>query len=96
METKTTNKGSARFDARITPEQKMTFLRAAKLGGFRSLSDFVVVTVQEKAKRIIQEHEAVVASQKDSEIFFEAILKAAEPNDNLVAAANRYKELLPE
>lgn len=96
METKTTNKGNARFDARITPEQKITFLKAAKLGGFRSLSDFVVVTVQEKAKRIIQEHEAVVASQKDSEIFFNAVINADEPNSSLVAAAKKYKELLPE
>jgi uncharacterized protein (DUF1778 family) len=56
----------------------------------------VVVTVQEKAKKIIQEHEAVVASQKDSEIFFAAILNAAEPNSNLVAAALRYNELISE
>lgn len=96
METKTTNKGNARFDARITPEQKMTFLKAAKLGGFRSLSDFVIVTVQEKAKKIIQEHEAVVASQKDREIFFNALINAAEPNSDLVAATHRYKELLSE
>jgi uncharacterized protein (DUF1778 family) len=68
--------------------------RAARLGGFRSLTDFVVLTVQKRAKEIIQEREQVIASQKDSEIFFDAIMNAGKPNKNLSEAANDYKALL--
>lgn len=51
-------KERARFDARLTKEQKLFFEKAAYLGGFRSLTDFVVLTVQEKAKEIVQEKTA--------------------------------------
>ncbi len=44
----------ARFDTRISLEQKTLFERAAKLGGYRNLTDFVVATVQSKAKEIIE------------------------------------------
>jgi uncharacterized protein (DUF1778 family) len=94
MATKELNIEKARFDTRLTKEQKAFFERAARLGGFRSLTDFVVLTVQKRAKEIIQEREQVIASQKDSEIFFDAIMNAGKPNKNLSEAANDYKALL--
>ena len=42
----------ARFDARLPKEQKQFFEKAAFLGGYRNLTDFVVRVVQEKAKEI--------------------------------------------
>ncbi|MDO8928910.1 MAG: DUF1778 domain-containing protein, partial [Bacteroidota bacterium] len=66
----------------------------ALLGGYRNLSDFVISAVQEKAKMIIQETETVLASQKDSEIFFDTIVNAAKPNDKLIAAAKLYHDQL--
>src|SRR5690606_38510950 len=42
-------KEHARFDARLSKEQKQFFEKAAYLGGYRSLTDFVILTVQEKA-----------------------------------------------
>lgn len=62
-------KEHARFDARLSKEQKQFFEKAAFLGGFRSLTDFVIMTVQEKAKEIIQQKEQIIASEKDSRIF---------------------------
>uniref|UniRef100_A0AAU6WQP9 DUF1778 domain-containing protein n=1 Tax=Chryseobacterium endophyticum TaxID=1854762 RepID=A0AAU6WQP9_9FLAO len=62
-------KEHARFDARLSKEQKQFFEKAASLGGFRSLTDFVIMTVQEKAKEIIQEKEQIIASEKDSRVF---------------------------
>jgi uncharacterized protein (DUF1778 family) len=94
MATKELNIEKARFDTRLPKEQKAFFERAARLGGFRSLTDFVVLTVQEKAKQIIQEREQVIASQKDSEIFFDAINNPSNPNKNLSEAANDYKAIL--
>ena len=48
------NKEYSRFDARLPKEQKEFFERAANLGGYRSLTDFIMLTVQEKAKEIIK------------------------------------------
>jgi uncharacterized protein (DUF1778 family) len=91
LETKELKIEKARFDTRLSKEQKAFFERAAHLGGFRSLTDFVVLTVQKRANEIILEREQVVASQKDSEIFFDAITNPKKPNQKLTEAANEYK-----
>lgn len=67
--TKEINKNKARFDIRLSKEQKAFFERAARVGGYRSLTDFIILTVQEKAKEIISEKEQLIASQRDNEIF---------------------------
>jgi uncharacterized protein (DUF1778 family) len=94
MATNESSKEKARFDIRLTKEQKAFFERAARLGGFRSLTDFVVLTVQEKANQIIDESKRVIASQRDSEIFFDAITNPGKPNQKLLEAANDFNELL--
>jgi uncharacterized protein (DUF1778 family) len=94
MATKTEEK--ARFDTRLPKEQKDLFEKAAQLGGFRSLTDFVILAAQEKAKMIIQEKERVVASQKDSEIFFNAIVNADKPGDRLISAKDKFNKALSE
>ena len=94
MATKELNQEKARFDTRLTKEQKEFFERAARVGGYRSLTDFVVLTVQEKAKEIISEKEQVIASKKDSEIFFKALTSQKTPNENLLRAAKEYKDYL--
>ncbi|WP_294284686.1 DUF1778 domain-containing protein [uncultured Chryseobacterium sp.] len=89
-------KEHARFDARLSKEQKEFFEKAASLGGFRSLTDFVIMTVQEKAKEIIQEKERIIASEKDSRIFFEAITKPAKPSENLKNALEEYNAFISD
>ncbi len=64
MKTKKSNIEKARFDTRLSREQKALFERAARLGGYRSLTDFVVLTVQKRAKEIIQENDQILASPK--------------------------------
>jgi uncharacterized protein (DUF1778 family) len=49
-------KNAARFEARITEEQKALFLRTAELSG-RSLTDFVLASAQETAARALREHQ---------------------------------------
>ena len=93
MATKELNSKNARFDTRLIKEQKVFFERAARLGGYRSLTDFVVITVQEKAKEIISERERIIASKNDSEIFFDAISNPKSPNEALTKAANEFKAL---
>jgi uncharacterized protein (DUF1778 family) len=87
---------STRFDARLSPEQKDLLQRAARLGGFRSLSDFVMSSAQEKAHDIIEQHNSFLLSEKDREIFFNALMSPPEPNEALKKAARLYKEALGE
>lgn len=94
MTVNTLNKAEARFDTRLPKEQKELFEKAAKLGGFRSLTDFVISTVQEKAREIVSEREQILASERDAKIFFEALMNPPEPNSALKAAAKKYKEKL--
>jgi uncharacterized protein (DUF1778 family) len=89
METK-----KARFDTRLPKEQKQLFERAAAIGGYRNLTDFVILSAQEKAKQIINESEEIITSEKDREIFFNALMQVAEPNAKLLDASESYKKAL--
>lgn len=82
----------ARFDTRLSKEKKLIIEKAAILGGYKNLSDFVISTAYEKAQMIIQKSETILASQRDSEIFFNALVNPSNPNDALMSAAERYKK----
>ena len=96
MEKPLTLPGKARFDAKIPKVQKELFEYAASLGGFRTLTDFIINTVQEKANEIIQEHNTIIASERDREIFFNAFMNPSGPNQKLRETAERYKEFIKE
>jgi uncharacterized protein (DUF1778 family) len=87
---KTASLEQSRFDARLPKEQKQFFERAAYIGGYRNLTDFVILAVQEKAKEIIKEKEQVFASERDSQIFFDAITKPKKPSKTLKKALDDY------
>ena len=86
----------ARFDAKIPIAQKELFERAASLGGYRNLTDFIINTVQEKATTIIQEHNIILASEKDRELFFNALVNPRGPNKKLKDTAEHYKQFIRE
>ncbi|MFB8790912.1 MAG: DUF1778 domain-containing protein [Potamolinea sp.] len=85
----------ARLEARISPEIKALLQKAADLEG-RTLTDFVVATVQREAYRVIEQHQILQLSLKDSEVFVEALLNPAKPNEALKAAALKYKQVTLE
>lgn len=84
----------ARFDTRLPKEQKDLFEYAASLGGFRNLTDFIVNSAQQQAKAIVESHNTILASKRDQEVFFNAIVNPQKPNAKLKAAASRYKEAM--
>ena len=90
----TAAKEQTRFDARLPKEQKQFFEKAAYLGGFRSLTDFIILTVQEKAKEIITEKEQIIASERDAEIFFDAITHPQKPSETLKKALSDYNAFM--
>lgn len=88
-------KAIARLEARVSPEIKALFQRAADLAGL-TLTDFIVATVQEKAYRVIEQHQTLELSVEDSEAFVNALLEPPTPNDALKAAALRYKQVMSD
>ena len=86
------NKSSekTRFDARLTVDQKQLFERASVLAGYSNLSEFVIRTVQKKAKEIIEERENIIASEKDAELFFDALMRTKTPGKAHKKAADKY------
>lgn len=87
---------SARFDTRLPLEQKQLFEKAAVLGGYRNLTDFIIAAAQNKAQNIIEEKEKILASQKDQEIFFDSLIDPPKPNNDLISAKNDYSKLSVE
>lgn len=88
------NSEQARFDTRLPKEHKELFEYAARLGGFRNLTDYVHHVLMEKSTMIIEKHNTILASQKDREIFFKAITGEKEPNNSLKAAVKTHSKIL--
>ncbi|HEY9872475.1 MAG TPA: DUF1778 domain-containing protein [Candidatus Obscuribacterales bacterium] len=82
-----------RLEARVTSEQKELFQQAADIEGL-SLTDFVISSVLDAARRTIQEHSMMVLSVPDQKAFVEALLNPPTPGDKLRAAALRYKQYM--
>jgi uncharacterized protein (DUF1778 family) len=85
--------GMSRFDTRLTKEQKAYFEQAAVLGGYRTLTDFVISSAQQQATTIIEKHQTILTSKRDQQIFFKAIMLPAKPNEKLKKAAARFNKL---
>ena len=80
-----------RLETRITADQKSLVERAAALQG-RTVTDFVLSSVQEAARRAIEEHQRLNLSVRDSETFVEALLNPQPANDRLRDTVRRYRQ----
>ncbi len=81
-----------RLEARVTAEQKSLIERAAALQG-RTVTDFVLTSVQDAARRAIDEHSqlSLSLSVRDSEAFVDALLNPKPVNDRLRDTVRRYR-----
>ncbi|MBX2929365.1 MAG: DUF1778 domain-containing protein [Saprospiraceae bacterium] len=79
-----------RLYTKLPKEQKEFFEYAAQLGGFRTLTEFMLFSAQEQAKRIVEEHHRILASERDREVFFEALMNPPTPNETLKKTAAEY------
>jgi uncharacterized protein (DUF1778 family) len=82
---------SQRLEARVTAEQKTLIERAAALQG-RTVTDFVLTSVQDAARRAITEHQQIELSVRDSRAFVDALLNPKPVNDRLRETVRRYRE----
>ena len=93
MSTETQPKTIARLEARVSPELKALLQRAADLED-RTLTDFIIASVQAEAHRVIEQHQTLKLSLEDSQALANALLNPPKPNDRLKAAAQHYKEVM--
>ena len=81
---------SERLEARISKAQKALFVRAATVQG-RSLTDFLIASVQEAAEKALRAQDVLTLSERDRKIFVEALVKPAGPGKALRQAVKQYK-----
>jgi uncharacterized protein (DUF1778 family) len=87
----------ARIELRLSKKQKEHFEEMAELGGFKTLTDFMVNAAEQEARRIEKEREAILITKKDWKLFIETVfINPPAPNAALKKAAKRYKKLLAE
>jgi uncharacterized protein (DUF1778 family) len=82
---------SERLEARVTAEQKTLIERAAALQG-RTVTDFVLASVQDAARREIEQHQRLDLSLRDSDVFVKAMLDPQPVNDRLRDTVRRYRQ----
>jgi uncharacterized protein (DUF1778 family) len=80
-----------RLETRVTADQKNLIEQAAALQG-RSVTDFVLTSVQEAAQRAIEEHQRLDLSVRDSQAFVEALINPPPVNDRLLETVRRYRQ----
>ncbi len=80
-----------RLEARITVEQKKLIEQAAALEG-RTVTDFVLTSVQDAARRAIEDHQRLDLTMRDSQAFVEALLNPQPVNDRLRDTIKRYRD----
>jgi uncharacterized protein (DUF1778 family) len=84
-----------RLEARVSPEAKALCQKAATIQG-RTLTDFVVTSAIDAAKRTVYENEILELSYRDRVAFVEALLNApTTPNAKLIAASKRHAQMFP-
>ncbi|MGO4840551.1 DUF1778 domain-containing protein, partial [Rhizobiaceae sp. 2RAB30] len=81
-----------RLETRVTADQKRLIEHAAALQG-RTVTDFVLTSVQEAAHRAIEEHRRIELSVRDSEIFVEALTNPRPVNDRLRETVRLYRQV---
>ena len=81
-----------RLEARITADQKALIQRAADLEG-RSVTDYVVGSLQDAARRTVEAHDVTVLSAAESRAFVDALLDPPPVNDRLRDSVRRHRAM---
>jgi uncharacterized protein (DUF1778 family) len=92
LKTSSRSSRNERLEARVTPETKSLCQQAAAIQG-STLTEFVVNSAVEAAKRTVRENEFAELTQRDRIAFVEALLNPPAPNDRLQAAAARHAQM---
>lgn len=64
------------------------------LGGYQSLTDFILKVVQKKEEENSKNNEVIIASERDAEVFIDAIYTIQEPSIRLIMAFKEYNAII--
>lgn len=84
---------NARLEARVTIEQKHLMERAASLRG-QNLTEFMVAVLAEAATQIVKDRELIEITDRDRQVFAEALLNPVPPSDRAYADTQWYLQLM--
>ena len=79
----------------MSADTKALFQQAASIQG-RSLTDFVITSAVEVARRTVRDNEFIELSRRDRIAFVEALLNPPKPNAHLVKAMRRHDRIVAE
>lgn len=80
-----------RLETRVTVDQKRLIEHAAALQG-RSVTDFVLSSLQDAARRAIDEYQRLELSVRDNQAFVQALIEPQPVNERLSDTVHRYRE----
>ncbi len=80
-----------RLEARTTTKDKQMIARAAEIKGM-STSQFILTVTKAQAMTVISESEHILQTQKDKELFVNALLNAPEPSEELKNAFRDFRK----
>ncbi len=86
----------ARLDIRLSALYKTFLKQVYRPAGYRSLSAFIIQAAIDKAEALIAKESVILATERDRQIFFTALLDSQKPNDALVKATKSFKEATTE
>lgn len=92
---KTTSIKDERIEVRVSAHDKRLFKRAQELSGDSSFSSFIVRILKKQTAAIVGKNDRILSSEKDRQIFFDAVFGVAEPNPVLKEATQKYAEAKP-
>lgn len=81
-----------RVELRISSKDKEFFKRAQLISGDKTFSSFILRILKKEAEAILAKNQTVLASERDRQLFIDAVFGLSEPGSNLVEAAKRYKK----
>ena len=93
MSKATTEKDTARLEARIPAQVYDTMQRAARLRGM-TLTGYLLATAGEDARRVVEEAEIMRLTREDQIRFAGALIAPPKANARLVRAAKTHARLI--
>lgn len=79
-----------RIELRASEQERVYFLEAAEYYGM-NLSSFIRHATLEKSEEVLKSRDTITLSNKDRDLFLEALENPREPNEKLKMAFDRYK-----
>ena len=94
-ESSTSSAKSERIAARLSPEQKEVVERAAALA-HQPVSQFVIASAMQAAQEMIQQHDLIVLSARDSIAIMQALLHPEPASPALKSLVERYETFMKQ